>query len=242
VPLLLAPFSLPLRAQSECPRTRLLPVIQGCITADSGKCAFLDTKQGYAILKDLKGETQLLLVATQERCGIEDPRIQAAGEADYFQEAWNARQCVSDLAGHALPDSQMSLAINSVSGRSDGQFHIHIDVLNPSVVDELKNRPSSLTFNGHTYAVTHYDTLAGKNLFSDLQSKIKADASRGTMADQTLVVAGDSSGGFYVLNDYAHGLDRASGEELQVMHTPLSPAQHFTLAGKAKACLASRAP
>jgi CDP-diacylglycerol pyrophosphatase len=201
----------------------------------------VDAKHGYAILKDLKGETQLLLVATQERCGIEDPRIEASSEPNYFEEAWNARQCVSDLAGGKLADNEVSLAINSVSGRSDGQLHIHIDLLNPDLVKQLKNQPSSLTFKEHTYSVTHYDTLAGKNLFADLQDKLKANSSAGTMREQTLVVAGDSAGGFYVLNDYAHGLDRASGEELQVPHAPLSPELHAKLAAKVHACLRPQA-
>jgi CDP-diacylglycerol pyrophosphatase len=234
-------FSPSLKGQSNCPKTRLFPVIQTCLTADSAKCAFVDAKQGYAILKDLKGETQLLLVATQERCGIEDPRIEAPDEPNYFEEAWDARQCVSDLAGRKLADSEISLAINSVSGRSDGQLHIHIDLLNPDLLKELKNHPPSLTFNGHTYSVTHYDTLAGKNLFADLQNKLKADSSAAAMRDQTLVVVGDSAGGFYVLNDYAHGLDRASGEELQIPHAPLPPDQHAALASKAQTCLRNHA-
>jgi CDP-diacylglycerol pyrophosphatase len=234
-------FSPSLSAQSNCPKTRLFPVIQTCLTADSAKCAFVDAKHGYAILKDLKGETQLLLVATQERCGIEDPRIEASDEPNYFEEAWNARQCVSDLAGRKLADNEISLAINSLSGRSDGQLHIHIDLLNSDLVKELKNHPSSLIFNGHTYSVTHYDTLAGKNLFADLQNKLKANGSAETMRDQTLVVVGDSTGGFYVLNDYAHGSDRASGEELQILHTALPPDQHAALATKTQACLRTRA-
>jgi CDP-diacylglycerol pyrophosphatase len=230
-------FSPSLSAQSNCPRTRLFPVIQACVTTDSAKCAFVDANHGYAILKDLKGETQLLLVATQERCGIEDSRIEAPDEPNYFQEAWDARQCVSDLAGRKLADNEISLAINSVSGRSDGQLHIHIDLLSPDLVKELKNHPSTVAFNGHAYSVTHYDTLAGKNLFADLKNKLKADSSAAEMRDQTLVVVGDSTGGFYVLNDYAHGLDRASGEELQIPHAPLPPDQHAALAAKAQACL-----
>jgi len=233
-------FSPSLGAQSNCPKTRLFPIVQECITTNSSKCAYVDAKHGYAILKDLKGETQLLLVATQERCGIEDPRIEASSEPNYFEEAWNVRQCVSDLIGRTLADSEISLAINSVSGRSDGQLHIHIDLLNPDLLKELKNHPSSLTFNGHTYSATHYDTLAGKNLFADLQNKLKTD-SAAAMRDQTLVVVGDSTGGFFVLNDYAHGLDRASGEELQILHTALPPDQHAALAAKTQDCLRTRA-
>ena len=39
------------------------------------------------------------------------------------------------------------------------------------------------------------------------------------------LVVGDANGGFYVLTDHASGTDRASGEELQVVHERLSPDQ-----------------
>jgi CDP-diacylglycerol pyrophosphatase len=226
-----------LSAQSDGPPTVLYSIAQNCSGASPGtSCAFADAKHGYIILKDKRGETQLLLVATQRRWGIEDPHIESADEPNYFEDAWNARSCVSTLAGLKLADNQVSLAINSAKGRSDGQLHIHIDELRPEIVAELAKHPQQLNFNAHTYLVLHYNTLAGQNLFSDLQKRIQRPEE---MADETLVVAGDADGGLYVLNDHTHDSDRGSGEELQVAHSKLSDQDFTNRAAKARTCMSS---
>ena len=209
--------------QSE-PRSVLWPIVQYCLApqhSDGEPACFLtDKARGYALLKDIRGPTQVLLVATDRRWGIEDPRIEAADAPNYFAAAWAARRCVSTLAGHAIPDGEISLAINSAYGRSDGQFHIHIDRIRPDVAAELGHRASALTYSGHRYAVRHIERLTGTNLFAE-----EAGRAPGTIGEATIVVVGDPRGGFYVLTDHARGTDRASGEELQVAHSPLSPDQ-----------------
>src|SRR5262249_15619225 len=121
-------------AQTE-PRTVLWPIVQYCLAPqhDDGEpaCFLTDPARGYALLKDIRGPTQVLLVATDRRWGTEDPRIEAPDAPNYFAAAWAARRCVSVLAGHDVPDGEISLAINSMRGRTDGQFHIHIDRIRP---------------------------------------------------------------------------------------------------------------
>jgi len=208
-------------AQTE-PRSVLWPIVQYCLAArhDAGEpaCFLTDPAHGYALLKDIRGPTQVLLVATDRRWGMEDPRIEAPDAPNYFAAAWAARRCVSRLAGREIPDGEISLAINSARGRSDGQLHIHIDRIRPEVAAKLAPDVSGLAFSSHRYAVRHIDSLRGENLFAAAAARAK-----GPIAEETIVVAGDPHGGFYVLTDQASGMDRASGEELQVEHQTLSP-------------------
>ena len=208
-------------SQTE-PRSVLWPIVQYCLATrhDAGEpaCFLTDPARGYALLKDIRGPTQVLLVATDRRWGTEDPRVAAPDAPNYFAAAWAARRCVSALAGRKIPDGEISLAVNSIRGRSDGQFHIHIDRIRPEVSATLAPDVSELTFSGHRYAVRHIDSLTGTNLFA-----AEAARTNGAIAEETIVVAGDPRGGLYILTDSASGTDRASGEELQVAHALLSP-------------------
>lgn len=207
-------------AGSDEPHSVLWPIVGQCLAnqatdGNPAPCVFVDKVGGYAILKDLRGTTQFLLIATDRRWGTEDDRIRAADAPNYFAEAWSARACVSRLADTALPASAIALAINSRHGRSDGQLHIHIDRVRADIAAQLRRDRPTLELLGHDYRVQHVDRLAGTNIFALVQSAMSGDP--------TIVVIGDPAGGFYVLSDYAHGLDRASGEELQVDHPRLSP-------------------
>jgi CDP-diacylglycerol pyrophosphatase len=206
------------------PRSVLWPIVQYCTAArhDTGEpaCFLTDPARGYALLKDIRGPTQVLLVATDRRWGLEDPRIEAPDAPNYLAAAWAARRCVSRLAGRDIPDGEISLAINSMRGRTDGQFHIHIDRIRPEVAAKLSPGTSELDFGDHRYRVRHIDSLKGTNLFAEEAARAKA-----AIGEETMVVAGDPRGGFYVLTDRAGGTDRASGEELQVEHEKLSPDQ-----------------
>jgi len=218
------------------PRSVLWPIVQYCLAPehDAGEpaCFLTDKARGYALLKDIRGPTQVLLVATDRRWGMEDSRIEAPDAANYFAAAWAARRCVSTLAGREIPDGEISLAINSTRGRSDGQLHIHIDRIRPEIAAKLGPGVSELSFSGHRYAARHVASLAGVNLFAE-----EAARAQGAIDEETIVVIGDVTGGFYVLTDRVNGTDRASGEELQVEHPSLSPDQlrAISIAGCAEA-------
>ncbi len=206
------------------PLSVLWPSVQYCLApqhdAGAPACFLTDKARGYALLKDIRGPTQVLLVATDRRYGIEDPRIEAPDAPNYFAAGWAARRCVSRLAGHDVPDGGISLAINSMRGRTDGQLHIHVDRIRSEVAGKLGPDTAELMFGSHRYAVRHIASLAGINLFAE-----EAARAQGAVGEATIVVVGDANGGFYVLTDHATGTDRASGEELQVVHERLSPDQ-----------------
>ena len=192
-------------------------------------CATVDLAGGTAVLKDINGATQFLLIPTAQVSGIESPAILAPDAPDYWGAAWAARHLVDARAGHDLPRDAVSLAINAVSGRSQNQFHIHVDCVRTDIRDALRVHLSAIGpswapvpggLAGHPYRAMRIEQsdLAGADPFRLLHADPAAAAD---MAHETLVAIGahfaDGRDGFILLADRADLLrgDRGSGEELQ---------------------------
>ncbi|SAL23689.1 CDP-diacylglycerol pyrophosphatase [Caballeronia peredens] len=192
------------------------------------KCADVNLAGGYAVLKDIVGVAQYLLIPTARVSGIESPALLEANAPNYFRDAWQARVYVDRKLRRTLPRDEMSLAINSASGRTQNQFHIHIDCLAADVAQTLREvgpgigkewAPLPARLRGHIYSAMRIDDaeLAHTDPFKLLAPYA---ARRGqTMGEQTLLLAGavDSDGApaFYLLNDHVQPGDWASSEELQ---------------------------
>ncbi|GLP81232.1 CDP-diacylglycerol diphosphatase [Mycobacterium antarcticum] len=192
-------------------------------------CAEVDLDAGSAVLKDLVGATQYLLIPTERSSGIEDPAILAPDAPNYFAAAWRARSFVDERAGVTLPRDWVSLAINSAFARSQDQLHIHVDCLSPDVHDALAAHaaavgpawaPFPVPLAGHRYDAVQ---VGGEDLDVD-PFDLLADGvpgARDDMAARTLVVVGtvaaDGRPGFVILTDRADPAagDLAEGEELQ---------------------------
>jgi CDP-diacylglycerol pyrophosphatase len=187
-------------------------------------CVSVDEIHGYAILKDIVGATQFLLIPTAQITGIEDPAVLAPDAPNYFSEAWEARGNVEALAQRALPREDLALAINSVAGRTQNQLHIHIDCVSPEVATALALHGAAIggswaafpvRLKGHEYRAMRVETL----------DRPRADPfellERSDRARESLVVVGatfaNGAPGFYLLEtraDSATG-NRGAGEELQ---------------------------
>jgi CDP-diacylglycerol pyrophosphatase len=196
---------------------------------DPKPCAAVDLGDGYAVLKDINGATQFLLIPTTAVGGIESRELLAPFARNYFSDAWQARGFVEKMLGHTLPRDMLSLAINSEQGRTQDQLHIHIDCIRADVRDTLlRERPNigwrwallDEPLAGHHYRAMR---VAGPTLFGHNPFKLLASGEPGARADMgrhTLVVVGMQFGrvpGFVILDDQAdvaHG-DWGSGEELQ---------------------------
>ena len=193
-------------------------------------CTLVDLDKGYVILKDIVGATQFLLIPTAKVTGIEDKTLLAPGAPNYFADAWNERHFTVDAAKRDLPRDVLSLAINSVYGRSQNQLHIHIDCIAPRVHDAIAKNiaavgdgwaPFPTPLAGHPYRARRVtgDGLAGFDPFASLADGIPG--ARTAMDKETIVVVGASfpggAPGFVVLSDTADPAsgDRGSGEELQ---------------------------
>jgi CDP-diacylglycerol pyrophosphatase len=192
-------------------------------------CAAVDLTGGFAVLKDLHGATQLLLIPTDRVTGVEAPQILAPGARNYWQDAWGARPIFQRRAGaRPVPREDIALAINSKYGRSQNQLHIHIDCVRPDVRQALKlnegrigPRWSALDVDlaGHRYRARRLEgaDLGANNPFLLLAQDPEA---RADMGRETLVVIGASfqggRPGFVLLSDRADPLrgDFGHGEEL----------------------------
>jgi CDP-diacylglycerol pyrophosphatase len=196
-------------------------------------CAEVDltggVDRGYAVLKDLIGDSQFLLIPTARVSGIESPELLAAEAPNYFAAAWRARRFTAERLHRDLPRDMTGLAVNSTSARSQNQLHIHIDCIRADVRAALQRHRNAL---GDTWAPfpeplagEHYramrvlsDDLDGAEPFKLLAVGLPDAAA---MAAQTLVAIGaafaDNRPGFILLTDHTDPVigDRASGEDLE---------------------------
>lgn len=193
--------------------------------AASGRTPCVEVDAESAVLKDLVGATQYLLIPTARVTGIESPALLAPDAPNYFAAAWRARRYLEQRAGHAMPRDTISLAINPPASRSQDQLHIHIDCLRPEVratlaTSQIGNSWAMLPtpFSGQSYLARR---LAGDTLEPDF-FRLVADelpGARDHMALYTLVAAGSSdpvSGdGFILLAGQAARDGSTRGEDLQ---------------------------
>jgi CDP-diacylglycerol pyrophosphatase len=186
--------------------------------------------KGYVVLKDREGATQLLVMPTAKITGIESTAILAPDATNYFQMAWLSAPRVEALAHRHLPRDAISLAVNSMAGRTQNQLHIHVDCIDASVRATLRQHageigehwaPLNVTLKGHNYWAMR---VAGPWMEDTNPFRLLAEGVPGAAYDMgyhTLAVVGsvlpDGSPGFILLADHTdriHG-DRASAEELQ---------------------------
>jgi CDP-diacylglycerol pyrophosphatase len=200
---------------------------------DPKPCAEVDLSngvaRGFAVLKDINGASQFLLIPTGRVDGIESASLLAPDAVNFFDDAWTARSFAEKALGRTMPRDALSLAINSEFGRTQNQLHIHIDCIRADVLDVLRSERDHIGVHwtlltrplaGHYYRVLR---VMGATLGSDDPFKLLAQGVAGARADMgsyTLVVAGMQFGGqpgFVILEDKADVArgDLGSGEELQ---------------------------
>ena len=196
---------------------------------DPKPCAQVDLTHGFAILKDIRGASQFLLIPTKPIGGIESAALLAPDAENFFDDAWTARSFAEKALGHPMPRDTLSLAINSEFGRTQNQLHIHIDCIRADVRDVLRSESDHIgdgwtlltrPLAGHHYRALRVtgETLAGHDPFKLLARGV--EGARADMALYTLVVAGAQFGdkpGFILLEDNTDVLhaDPGAGEELQ---------------------------
>jgi CDP-diacylglycerol pyrophosphatase len=201
---------------------------------DPSPCSLVELSdgvdKGYAILKDIVGATQFLLIPTARIGGIEAFSILDPEAPNYWDDAWRARYFVEERAQQPLPREDVSLAINSSVGRSQDQLHIHIDCIRGDVKAALRAHQSDIVgvwtpfpvpLAGHQYQAIRVDgdTLGAVNpfrLLADRDPKIAGNMGKYTLAVVGMTFTGGQPG-FVVLGDHADppAGDRASAEELQ---------------------------
>ncbi|MGF6598907.1 CDP-diacylglycerol pyrophosphatase [Paraburkholderia sp. GAS448] len=182
-----------------------------------GFCARVDLAGHYAILKDINGSSQYLLIPTVRVPGIESPSLLDHDAPRYWSAAWDSRTYVEKAVKKPLGDNQMGLEINSAYRRSQSQLHIHIDCMRADVIDALarhrENTPGKWhwdTIDGNRYRIMRVTALTeGDDPFRIVaRDRAASDA----MASQTVLVTGAgpsaASDGWLIVNS---GLDLDEG-------------------------------
>lgn len=191
-------------------------------------CARVDAQEHYALLKDLVGASQFLLLPTDRITGLEDPVLYATQWPNYFALAWRNRDLVAAKLAHPVPRDVMSLAVNAQTVRSQNQLHIHMDCLGPAAHDALKAAAPSLgaawtalpdDIAGHRFTARRVDG-ADLDGFDPIRAvgALLADPA-GEMRRRNIVVVGADFAegpGFIVLTDEVPGtVPGGGGEDLQ---------------------------
>ena len=109
-------------------------VLQQCVPnqqqhQNPAPCAEVNLKGGYVLFKDRNGPLQYLLMPTYRINGTESPLLLNPLTPNFFWQAWQGREIMSQHRGSAVSDDAVSLTINSRSGRTQNHFHIHISCL-----------------------------------------------------------------------------------------------------------------
>jgi CDP-diacylglycerol pyrophosphatase len=187
-------------------------------------------KYGFVVLKDRVGVAQHLLMPTAKITGIEDPAVLAPDAVNYFAKAWAEREVVEKRLGRPLERTQVSVAVNSLYGRTQDQLHLHMDCVDATVGTVLRTldiphddrwSDRAVQLHGHRYWVRWLDDagLAATNPFKLLAQSMPIGRPGLGVWTLALVGAEDARGakGFYLLADRAEPRigDPGSAEELQ---------------------------
>ncbi|WP_183082122.1 CDP-diacylglycerol diphosphatase [Paraburkholderia sp. BL23I1N1] len=164
-------------------------------TGTPGQCTFVDLDKRYAILKDIVGRSQHLLIPTDRVTGIESPLVLAPNAQNYWDDAWTSRLYVEKSVKRDLPDNQLGLEINSQYRRTQNQLHIHIDCMQGDVSDALarhaKDTPGEWqwdTLGGQRYRIMRVTSLGQAN--NPFRIVARDNTNSAAMAMQTILVTG----------------------------------------------------
>jgi CDP-diacylglycerol pyrophosphatase len=195
----------------------------GALAGNPAPC--ISVSADDAVLKDIVGATQFLLIPTARITGIESPVLLADGAPNYFADAWLARRYIDARVGHAMPRDTISLAINPPTARSQEQLHIHIDCVRPDVRDALRQQtigddwtmlPAPLADQRYAALRLPGDVLDA-NPFKILANTVAG--AREAMGTYTLVLVGTNDPktgpGFILLAGHVGAEGAGHGEDLQ---------------------------
>ena len=102
------------------------------------------TKQGYSVLKDIKGPAHYLSIPTFKLPGMESPELLRASSANWFAIASSQRSLLDWAMVTPPPADRLALTINSRVGRGQEQLHIHISCIRADVDQILMSRLSDI--------------------------------------------------------------------------------------------------
>lgn len=203
----------------------LWKIVHDKCVVQTAPCLSVNTAEHYAVLKDLRGVAQVLLIPTDKITGIESAALLDPATHNYFADAWAEQADVDSRLPHPVARDGMSLAVNAQQARSQNQLHIHVDCLSADARAALKADADKIgadwaplpdTIAGHKFTAVRVkgETLGDFNPFLALARTLKDPAKE--MGDHNLVVVGANftdGPGFIVLTDVA--TPGMGGEDVQ---------------------------
>ncbi len=187
-------------------------------------CEKVDLSAGYVLFKDRVGPLQYLLMPVRRITGIESPQLLRPQTANFFSLAWHERHLLSDKYHARIPDSDLMMAINSESGRTQNQLHIHMSCLRIDIARQLAALSpaatgtwQSYTLRSHAYAIRTLTPteLDQQSVFIRIAQEIPGAA--GQMGDYGVALTALPKGQLVLLvikKDLLKG-NTGSAEELQ---------------------------
>lgn len=174
---------------------------------------------GFAVLKAPFETTHIIVTPIVPISGIESPKLLEESAPNYVQDAWEARHFVAESLGRPIAWDNFGLAVNSISGRSQDQLHIHVDCVLPEVRAYLRQSFNQMhsdkwvhlkePMHGNRYWVLFLDKpdLSNINIFKLAVSGLHIMLMQ--QGDLSLALIGarisDSQTGFYLLADLTSG-------------------------------------
>jgi len=203
----------------------LWKIVHDKCVVQTAPCLSVNAAEHYAMLKDLRGVAQVLLIPTDKITGMESAVLLDPATHNYFADAWAEQGDVDARLPHALPRDGLSLAVNAQQARSQNQLHIHVDCLSADARAALKTDADKIgtdwaplpdTIAGHKFTAVRVkgETLGDFNPFLALARTLQDPAKE--MGDHNLVVVGANFAdgpGFIVLTDIA--APGMGGEDVQ---------------------------
>lgn len=196
--------------------SQLWQIVQRCGHSPThSPCSVYRPAQGYALLKDREGQGQYLLLPLQRLHGIESPQLLAPATENYLQDAWQERGAVGRAYGRVVPDTRLSLALNSRRARSQDQLHIHIDCLRADVEAALAAQGAVSEGRRLVLAGVAWQLHVLQGLFPSpfvQMGRAQTQAERGRRG---ILITQLPDGRFVWLETEAQGLNLGMGEALQ---------------------------
>lgn len=204
-------------------------VSQQCVPGQQQKgipapCEHVDISQGYVTFKDRNGPLQYLLMPIARITGIESPLMLNHQTANFFYYSWQQRDVMAKKRGAPVPDSAISLAINSEYGRTQNQLHIHISCLRPDVRQQLDRLAPALDEQwqsekilNHVYLIRTLtrEQLAQQSVFIRLAGEVSGAAGQMGKYGLALAMLPDGRLALMAIERNWLKLNRASAEEIQ---------------------------
>lgn len=189
-------------------------------------CSEVNLDKNYVILKDLNGILQYLLMPTARLDGMESPELLDNKTTNFLWESWQERHFMSDKLGKPIPDSAVSLAINSKYGRTQNHLHIHISCLAPEIRQILDQQAPTINTQWQALPVKlkgeHYiarrataEEFQQTSPFLMLANEVKGAAEQ--MGKYSIAIAPINNNDFVILATKHQWipLNKASSEDIQ---------------------------